>query len=155
MVHSFRVSLQRRHGDSTTADEHSDGEDDDEHWQQHDEGQGAEDDAQSDGFPAKLLQMETDGRRALLAALNKNVLLAQPDEQRTQGLTEGPQEGGLHPADLPDAVEIAGDETRFGVVGGGGMLKRGRLSSLRCRDRVHRFGWLSIIYNGWPARFID
>jgi hypothetical protein len=25
-------------------------------------------------------------------------------------------------------------------VSGGGLLKRSRLSSLRCRDRVHRFG---------------
>ena len=79
----------------------------------------------------------------MLAAPHKNVLLTEPDEQRTQGLTEGPEEGGLHASELPDAVEIAGDETRFGVVRGGGLLKRGRLSSLRCRDRVHMGGMVS------------
>ena len=55
MFRIFSVSLQGRGRDSTAADEHSDGEDDDEHWQQHDEGERAEDDAQRDGFPAKLL----------------------------------------------------------------------------------------------------
>jgi len=140
MVHSFCVSLQCRRRDSTTADEHDNGEDDNEHRQQHDEGQRAEDEAQRDGFPAELLQVKSDGRGAMLAALHKNVLLAQPDEQRAEGLTEGPEEGGLHASELPDAVEIASDETRFGVVSCGGLLKRGRLSSLRCRDRVHRFG---------------
>jgi hypothetical protein len=30
-------------------------------------------------------------------------------------------------------------------VGSGGLLKRGRLSSWRCRDRVHRFGWLQYL----------
>ena len=148
MFRILSVGLQGRCRDSTAADEHSDGEDDDEHWQQHDEGERAEDDAQRDGFPAELLQMEPDGRGAMLTALHKNVLLAQPDKQRAQGLAEGPEEGGLHPAELPDAVKIAGDETRFGVVGGGGLLKRGRLSSLRCRDRVHRIGCFPIFYNG-------
>ena len=81
----------------------------------------------------------------MLAALHKNVLLTQPDEQGAEGLTEGPEEGGLHASELPDAVKIAGDETRFGVVSGGGLLKRGRLSSLRCRDRVHSFGGCYII----------
>ena len=133
------VGLQCRGRDSTAADEHGDGEDNDEHWQQHDEGERAEDDAQRDGFPAKLLQMEPDWRGAMLDAIHKNVLLTKPDKQRAQGLTEGPEESGLHASELPDAVEIAGDETRFGVVSGGGLLKRGRLSSLRCRDRVHRF----------------
>lgn len=155
MVQAFGVSLQRRCRNSTAANEHDDGEDDDEHGQQHDEGQRAEDEAQRDGFPAKLLQVETDGRTALLAALHKKVLLAEPDEQGAQGLTEGPQEGGLHPAELPDAVEIAGDETRFGVVGGGGLLKRGRLSSLRFRDRVHRFGCFPINYNEHRSRILD
>lgn len=139
MFRIFSVGLKCRCRDSTAADKHSDGEDDDEHGQQHDEGERAEDEAQRDGFPAELLQMESDGRGAMLAAFHKNVLLAQPDKQGAQGLTEGPQDGGLHASELPDAVEIAGDETRFGVVSGGGLLKRGRLSSLRCRDRVHRF----------------
>ena len=123
--------------------------------EEHDEGQRGEDEAQSDGFPAKLLQVKPNGRGAMLTALHKNVLLAQPDEQRAQSLMEGPEESGLHASELPDAVEIAGDETRFGVVGGGGMLKRGLLSSLRCRDHVHRFGWLPITYNGCPARILD
>lgn len=143
MLSILSVGLQSRCSDSTAADEHSDGEDNDEHWQQHDEGERAKDDAQRDGFPAELLQVKPDGRGAMLAAFHKNVLLTEPDEQRAQGLTEGPEEGGLHASELPDAVEIAGDETRFGVVSGGGLLKRGRLSSLRCRDRVHIGGMVS------------
>lgn len=139
MFRILSVGLQGRCRDSTATDEHSDGEDDDEHWQQHDEGERAEHEAQCDSFPTELLQMQPDGRGAMLAAFHKNVLLTEPDEQRAQGLTEGPQDGGLHAPELPDAVKIAGDETRFGVVSGGGLLKRGRLSSLRCRDRVHRF----------------
>lgn len=78
----------------------------------------------------------------MLTALDKMVLLSQPDEERAEGLPEGPQKGGFHPAELPEAVEIAINKTRFGVVGTDGLLKRGRLTSLRCRDRVHRFGWL-------------
>ena len=73
----------------------------------------------------------------MLAAFDENMLLPQPDEQRADGSAERPQKGGLHPAELPDAVEITGDKTRFGIVGGGGLLKRGRLSSLRVRDRIH------------------
>lgn len=139
MFRILSVGLQCRGRDSTAADEHGDREDDDEHWQQHDERERAKDDAQRDGFPAELLQVKPDGRCAMLAALHKYVLLPEPDEQRAQGLAEGPEEGGLHAPELPDAVKIAGDETRFGVMSGGGLLKRGRLSSLRCRDRVHRF----------------
>jgi len=155
MFRILSVGLQCRCRDSTAANEHDNGEDDDQQREEHDEGERAEHEAQRDGFPAELLQMERDGRRTLLAALHKNVLLAQPDEQGAQGLTEGPEKGGLHASELPDAVVIAGDEMRFGVVGAGGMLKRVRLSSLRCRDRVHRFGWLPIIYNGCPARMLD
>ena len=142
MFRILSVGLQCRCSDSTAANEHDNGEDEDQQGEKHDESERAEHEAQCDGFPAELLQVKPDGRGAMLAALHKNVLLAQPDEQRAEGLTEGPEEGGLHASELPDAVEIAGDETRFGVVSGGGLLKRGRLSSLRCRDRVHRFGWL-------------
>ena len=55
MFRILSVGLQCRCSDSTAANEHSDGEDDDEHWQQNDEGERAEDEAQRDGFPAKLL----------------------------------------------------------------------------------------------------
>ena len=154
MLSILSVGLQCRGRDSTAADEHCDGEDDDEHWQQHDEGERAEDKAQRDGFPAELLQMEPDGWGAMLAAFHKNVLLTEPDEQRAQGLAERPEEGGLHAPELPDAVEIAGDETRFGVVSGGGLLKRGRLSSLRCRDRVHRMEWFPISITDDPPTIL-
>jgi len=141
MIHVFGIGLQRRCGDSTAANEDENGKDEDQQGEEHDEGERAEEETQGDRLPAKLFQVKPDGRSAVLAALDKNMLLPQPDEKGPQRLAEGSEEGGLHPADLPDTVEIAGDETRFGVVGGGGILKRGRLSSLRCRDRVHRFGW--------------
>lgn len=137
MFRILRVGLQRSGHDGDQTNEHCGGKDEDQQRQEHDEGERAEDEAERDGLPAELLQFKSDGRRAALAAFDKDVLLAQPDKQGAQGLTEGPKEGGLHASELPDAVEIAGDETRFGVVGTGGLLKRGRLPSLRYRDRVH------------------
>lgn len=148
MLHVIGVGLHGSRNDGAQANEHCDRKDEDQQGEEDDEGERAEHEAQCDRFPAKLLQMEADWRCAVLAALNKDVLLTEPDEQGAQCLTEGPEEGGLHASELPDAVEIAGDETRFGVVGGGGLLKRGRLASLRCRDRVHRFGWITTLYNG-------
>lgn len=138
MLDNLRVCLHRRRCDGAQADEHDDRKNEDQQRQEHDEGKRDKDKAQRNRLPAELLQVEPDGRCAVLTAFNKNVLLAQPDEQGAQCQAEGPKEGGLHTSDLPDAVEITGDETRFGVVGTGGLLKRGRLASLRYRDRVHR-----------------
>ncbi len=142
MLCIVRIALHGSDHHGSQTDEHGDGKDDDQQWQQHDEGKRAEDEAQRDGFPAELLELESDRGSAVVAVFDEDMVAAQPDEQGAQGLPEGPQEGGFHPADLPDTVEIAVNKTRFGVVGTDGLLKRGRLSSLRFRDRVHRFGWL-------------
>ena len=138
VFHILRICLHCSRNDGGQTDEHGGREDEDQQRQQQDESQRCEHKAQRDGLPTELLEFETDWRCAMHAAFDKDMLLAQPDEQWAQRLTERPQEGGLHPAELPDAMEITSNETRFGVVGTGGLLKRGRLSSLRCRDRIHR-----------------
>lgn len=62
VVNFLHIGLQCRCRESTAADEHDDGEDEDQQGQEHDEGERAEDEAQSDRFPTKLLQVEADWR---------------------------------------------------------------------------------------------
>lgn len=135
----LRVSLHGGDHGGTETDEHGDRKDDDEQRQQQDEGERGKNDARRECFPAKLFQLQPDGPSTQLTAVGKDMLLPEPDQQRSERNAEGTEERGLHPAKLPDTVETAVYKTRFGVLGTGGLLKRGRLSSMRVRDRVH--GW--------------
>ncbi len=70
----FRVSLHRGGYDGGKTDKHCDGKDEDQEWQQDDEGKRAEDEAQRDCFPAKLLELETNWRGTVLTVFDKNVV---------------------------------------------------------------------------------
>lgn len=133
----FCVGLHGSSNNGSQTDQNGDWEDENQQRQQQNEGERNKDDARYSRFPAKLLQSQSYGRRALLAVFDKKMLLPQPDKQRAERDAEWPEECGLHPAKLPDAMKTTGYKTRFGVLGTKGLLKQGRLSSWRERDRVH------------------
>ena len=133
----FCIGLHSSSNNGSQTDQHGDWEDENQQRQQQNEGERNKDDARYSRFPAKLLQSQSYGWRALLAAFDKDMLLPQPDEQRSEREAEGSKERGPHPAQLPDAMKTTVYKTRFGVFGTNGLLKRGRLSLWRDRDRVH------------------
>ena len=140
LLRVIRARLKGAAGHGGQSEQQSRGEHEDEQRQQHEEDQRTEHEAQRQRLPARLAQLQPGGRLAPKPAFDMEMLLANPDEQRAQDFAEGAQQGGFHPAGLPDAVKIPVHKMR-GIVRAGGLLKRGRLGWIR-----HRFhgggGWL-------------